>query len=68
VGLAISFTVMSVLGYFFPPPGLGLQEPFIVEELGSGSSDVDVDVDEEKLSVSSTEKKGIAKTAEVKDV
>ncbi|KAL1964155.1 hypothetical protein VTN77DRAFT_7243 [Rasamsonia byssochlamydoides] len=32
VGLAISFTVMSVLGSLFPPPGLGLQEPFVVVE------------------------------------
>lgn len=36
VGLAIAFTVMSVLGYFFPPPGLGLDEPFTIIDGSEG--------------------------------
>ncbi|KAL1986896.1 hypothetical protein VTN96DRAFT_5313 [Rasamsonia emersonii] len=38
VGLAVSFTAMAVLGYLFPPPGLGLQKPFVVEGEEPGSS------------------------------
>ena len=34
VGIAISFTVMSVLCYFFPPPGLGVDAPFVGSEDG----------------------------------
>lgn len=37
VGVAISFTVMSVLGLLFPPQGQGLDEPFIGMQ-GDGES------------------------------
>lgn len=32
-GVAISFAAMSVLCYIFPPPGLGVDEPFIEDEV-----------------------------------
>lgn len=32
VGLAIGASVFWVLNYFFPPPGLGMETPFMVEE------------------------------------
>lgn len=32
-GIAISFTAMSGLCYIFPPPGLGIDEPFIEGEV-----------------------------------
>lgn len=33
IGLAISFTAMSALCYIFPPPGLGVDEPFVEGEV-----------------------------------
>lgn len=46
VGLAMSFSVFLTLNYFFPPPGLGEEAPF-VDNILYGQEGLESKVDEE---------------------
>jgi NCS1 family nucleobase:cation symporter-1 len=60
VGLAMSFGVFWVLSFFFPPPGLGEEAPF-VDEVLSGMEEPGSETGKEELGMAD-EKHGAAAT------
>ncbi|KAK7900078.1 hypothetical protein LTR67_003824 [Exophiala xenobiotica] len=60
VGLAMSFGVFWVLNFFFPPPGLGEEAPF-VDEVLSGMEEPGSETGKEELGIAD-EKHGAAAT------